>query len=43
MWIEMAWMRNGNHEGFARVEYDNHKRLWNGNVDYTTQYCLEDS
>lgn len=39
MWIEMRWLRNGNVEGIARVEYDWYKQLWNGN-SYTAQdYC----
>jgi len=42
VWIEMRWWYQGAVEGFARVEIDNYKRLWSGNVDYTTEYCLQD-
>lgn len=34
------WNAGGNVIGNASVEYDHYKRLWNGNVDYVSNYCI---
>ena len=39
VWVEMRWVRNGNVEGFARVEYDWYKMLWDGNSYAQDEYC----
>ena len=40
--ILMHWFNQaGNRVGIAAVELDNYKRLWNGNVDYATDHCLQ--
>lgn len=41
--ILMHWFnQSGNRIGIAAVELDNYKRLWNGNVTYSMDYCLQD-
>lgn len=41
--ILMHWFNpGGNRVGIAAVELDNYKRLWSGNVTYSTNHCIQD-
>jgi hypothetical protein len=41
--VYMRWKNTGGTTvGTASVEYDNYRGMWNGNLDYRSDYCLQD-